>query len=328
MHNDFQATGDTEFPTFQPDFVNDILPLLEIGYRYRWTTSLVNFKHGSLLDPTLSDPSSSAAGARKGVFVYMRPPADAVDWGGPRAMPKLYGDDWYHGSQNAVYSFDNLGVGPGGGTGSSTFQVPQKIQRWARYATVTRTQYGLLKAWAAGNFIAPPGLGVAPTVITPHGLDRAALENCIGGPFYPGIEVSWQIRNPKLYIEPFRLNPNATSQYILPDGTVEGGPLLPGHFSRQMAVPWQADFDDCSALLNMGWWPSQRPDDVFLSATDPLSSRVPWDRLDDSKQTFANTEQGHLLMIKNWHNFGFVVEQWGGAFVETERAPSVTSVLP
>jgi hypothetical protein len=94
-----------------------------------------------------------------------------------------------------------------------------------------------------------------------------------------------------------------------------------------MAVPWQADFEDCSALLNMGWWPSQRPDDVFLNATDPLSARVPWARFDDTNKTLANAEPGHLLMIKHWHDFGFVVEEAGG-FVETERAPNITSTLP
>jgi hypothetical protein len=329
MHDDFQNTGDTEFPTFQPDYTGEIQPLLQIGYRYRWVTAGVNFKHASLIDPVLADPSSAAAKDRKGVFVYMNPPAGATDWGGPRTMPLMYGDDWYHGSQNAVFSFGNLNSPPGSGTGSSTFQVPQRLQQWARYCTLTRTQYGLLKNWAAGNFVPPSSGGAPPPAqITPHGLDRAALENCVGAAFFPGIEIPWQIRNPALFIEPFRLNPNATSQFILPDGSLEGGPLLPGHFSRQMAVPWQADFMDCSTFLNLAWWPSQRPDDVFLSPTDPLSARVPWARFDDSKKGYANSEAGHLLMRKHWHDFGFVIEQWGGAFVETERAAFVDSVLP
>ncbi len=55
---------------------------------------------------------------------------------------------------------------------------------------------------------------------------------------------------------------------------------------------------------------------------------MPWARFDDSQKLYANTETGHFLMRKHWHDFGFVVEQWGGAFVETERAPYVDSVLP
>src|SRR5439155_6981115 len=260
----------------------------------------VNFKHASLIDPVLADPLSDAANDRKGVFVYMNPPAGATDWGGPRTMPLMYGDDWFHGSANAVYSFWNLNSSPGSGTGSTTFQVPQRVADWARFCTITRTQYGLLKNWAAGNFVPPSSGGsTAAPQITPHGLDRAALENCVGAAFFPGIEVPWQIRNPALFIEPFRLNPNATSQYILPDGSLEGGPLLPGHFSRQMAVPWQADFMDCSKLLNLGWWPTQRPDDVFINPTDPLSARVPWARFDDTNQLYANSETGHLLMRKH-----------------------------
>ena len=37
-----------------------------------------------------------------------------------------------------------------------------------------------------------------------HVLDRAAAENAVGGPFYPGIDVSWLIRARELYAEPFR----------------------------------------------------------------------------------------------------------------------------
>ena len=32
-------------------------------------------------------------------------------------------------------------------------------------------------------------------------LDRAALENCSGGAFFPGIEASWQLRTPAVFIE-------------------------------------------------------------------------------------------------------------------------------
>jgi hypothetical protein len=324
MNNDFQWTGDNEFLTFQPDFTSEIQPLLQIGYRYRWVTSLVNAKHGSLIDPTLADPSAASAAARKGVFVFLRPPDGATDWGGVRTMPKLYGDNWYHGSQNGHFSFDNNG--PGTGVGSSTFPTPQSRPQFVRYATVTRTQYGQMKQWALGNFTPPVASPPASsTTITPHGLDRAQLENCVGAPFYPGIECGWQIRNPALFKEPFRLSSTATSQYLDQNGNPEGGPLLPGHFSRQGAVPWQADFNDCVDLLNLSWWPSQRPDDVFLNATDTLQNRVPWSRPDTKFADGATggTTSTHLDMVQYWFMFGFVLEQFGGAFVETERAPQI-----
>jgi hypothetical protein len=110
--------------------------------------------------------------------------------------------------------------------------------------SIPNVQYALLKARSEGRFredwtfgdvrfapVPPPG------AITPHGLDCATLENCVGGPFYPGIEVSWLIRQPDLYAGAFRLKDSGFSL----------GPLVfqPGFFSQQMALPWQADFYDC-----------------------------------------------------------------------------------
>lgn len=76
-------------------------------------------------------------------------------------MPRLLGDDY----------------GNNQGTGRAAF-------------TVTPTQYAILQRWKAGDFVGsslgpsslldPPE---APTV-TPHGLDRAALECASGGAFF------------------------------------------------------------------------------------------------------------------------------------------------
>lgn len=32
--------------------------------------------------------------------------------------------------------------------------------------------------------------------------------------------------------------------------------IMPGYFNAYMALPWQADFNECS----IHWWPAQRPD--------------------------------------------------------------------
>ena len=116
----------------------------------------------------------------------------------------------------------------------------------------------------------------------------------------------------------------AASQYLGQNGVPEGTPIIAGHFSRQMAVPWQADFNDCVRLLNLGWWPSQRPDDVFLNATDGLSQRVPWARPTTKYPDGLAGGSGstHSDMQANWWKFGFVVETFGG-FVETERAAQI-----
>jgi hypothetical protein len=75
-----------------------------------------------------------------------------------------------------------------------------------------------------------------------------------------------------------------------------------------MAVPWQADFYDCSQEGALAWWPAQRPDDVFVSGGE---SQVSWTR------ELVGNQMG---MVKKWHRLGFVVRK-GSRYVETERKP-------
>ncbi|MFO0754956.1 MAG: LodA/GoxA family CTQ-dependent oxidase [Byssovorax sp.] len=314
--------GGFEFGSFMPDYQTEIWPIVLNAVNYVYTTGLVNFKHGNMLTDPLGDPSPDAAKDRQVFFGFVRPPENAAtNVNGPATMPRLYGDNWYVGNENFHYTFGQNGNGNAGG-GAVQGQGPRAVPQWQRYATMTPTQFGLLRAWCAGNFIPPPGPFAPDSTITPHGLDRAALEGTIGGPFYPGIECSWQIRNPALFMEPFRLNPAAKSQYLRPDGTPELTPIGPGHFSRQMALPWQADFNDCSKLLNLGVWPSARADDVFLHVNDKLTDRVPWAR-PDNKFASGGTSANYEDMVANWYKFGFLVDAGGGFYIESERNPHI-----
>jgi len=218
-------------------------------------------------------------------------------------MPRLQGDNPYIG------------------------QEPTSVQK----ATLTHLQYGMLQQWARpeGGFDpggAPgPGTGaLSQLAFFVHGLDRAALEQGSGGAFYPGIEASWQIRNRRLFSEPFRLNLDATSRYLDSNGIPEGTPITAGHFSRQMAIPWHADFNDCRSEGSWGWWPSQRPTEVFPdTSTQNLSARVDWSRPDPGLRFAGNQAQtGHVDMIQYWSAFGFVVER-NGMFAEQERNPGI-----
>jgi hypothetical protein len=159
---------------------------------------------------------------------------------------------------------------------------------------LTRTQYGAMKKWKDGDFINDwSGAPVPSQVLTPGGLDRAALESCVGGAFYPGIEASWLLRDVYTFSEPFRLDPSS---------------LQAGDVTKQMALPWQADFNDCAQEGELAWWPAQRPDDVFPESGGP---QVPWTR---------GIVNSMADMVQKWHRLGFVVKK-GARYVEIERNP-------
>lgn len=168
---------------------------------------------------------------------------------------------------------------------------------------LTQIQYNLLKKWIENDFTVDPIEDLEPSnQITPEGLDKAALENCVGGAFYPGIEASWFIRDKYEFVEPFRLN------------TLN---IIPGDITKQMALPWQADFWACSKeddILTtnpndfIGWWPFSRPDDVFLEGATQMHKWTP-------ANEFSNEYED---MVKKWILLGFVIEK-DGRYVEVQR---------
>jgi hypothetical protein len=196
------------------------------------------------------------------------------------------------------------------------------------FLTVTPTQYAILERWAAGKFTrsssGPPATTGPGPAISPQGLDQAALERCVGGAFVPGIEVGWQIRAPSLFSAPFRIKHGAPSAHLAdrPGTVVEAG-----HFSRQMAVPWQADFLQCAVENHapvagappekFGWWPQQRPVDVLAAAG---GSPVRWTRPNAAWSGGSAPSRGE--MVVHWSKFGFVLRDPSG-FLEKERSPGL-----
>jgi hypothetical protein len=285
---DFQPGADFEFPNSVPDFTNDIQPVLLAGYNMWYVDALVTYKHNSLIDPTLANPDPQYTKNRNGVFIYMRPPLGVNQPNGNRTMPHMKGDDPYIGN------------------------LPDAIH----HLTLTHVQYGLLRNWANNQFTPPNGQPPPPPSITAYGLDRAALENVSGGAFFPGIEFSWQMRNPSIYAEPFRLDLAATSGYW----GEQGIPIGPGYFTRQMAVPWQADFNDCRNEGDYGWWPHQRPNDALPSLQ--ANDRVDWARPTVVFDSGKN-KSTHADMVANWYKFGVLIDDGNGVFYETERAQQI-----
>jgi hypothetical protein len=77
------------------------------------------------------------------------------------------------------------------------------------WLTLTRLQHGRLKKWSEGDFEredVDQGEGPPELKDQPARLTRCALEASCGGAFYPGIEITVIVRNPRLYAEAFRID--------------------------------------------------------------------------------------------------------------------------
>ena len=267
-----------EKPPKTPSFTNDIYPLLQRAISMRWVNQLKKMDDGNMPPPPPPNdrghadavwseiiPPPGSAAARKFIFGKLRDPSLPHNAASPNDgdMPMLWSDYYTDGKSQPL----------------------------------TRVQYNIMKKWKNGHFYSDWGKRSTSLGISPEGLDRSALESCVGAAFYPGIEASWMLRDVYPFIEPFRLDQTN---------------LEAGDITKQMALPWQADFTDCAqdkqGDLNLGWWPAQRPDDVYPEAGGP---QVPWTR--DLVNSMSD-------MVKKWHRLGFVVKK-GKKYVETERNP-------
>ncbi|MDQ1742708.1 MAG: hypothetical protein QOE23_1047 [Pseudonocardiales bacterium] len=156
-----------------------------------------------------------------------------------------------------------------------------------------KTQHFFLTRWNAGTECFRPGPG--PALGPGELLDKAALTNCLGGRFSPGIDLTFVVRDPEIYVQnwqnsgggPFRIvaatldytaavnsRPLLTAGYV-PDHVYADG-LEPGDLTKFMALPWHTDYNSCATHppspnptgnRRLFWsWPAQRPVAVFSAA--------------------------------------------------------------
>jgi hypothetical protein len=182
-------------------------------------------------------------------------------------------------------------------------KLPLKTNPQVRGPFVTATMYKRMERWAKGSFDADwPGAEPAPVPFDklpdaekPKALDRAALEACVGGPFFPGIEVSAMMLDETTYDKkrPFRINTKFSA----------------GELTSRMAIPWQADFRLCGDEDGADWWPGQRPIHVFRGNQPNSGDWTPklWSMAD---------------MVNQWSQLGFIVEDESSGktrYIENER---------
>jgi len=311
----------------RPSFARQIFPLFERTVQNQWVNAgfLRDFGWGApgdfLAPPTLAklaDPSAENRFLRWEVFKRFRNPAyTSMEY---NAIPGYYGDD---------------------------IAIPTTNPR--QWMAILPLQYDWLRQWADGDFDAdwpsagltfPDRLEALPLAEQPDSLDRASLDDCLGGPFHPGCEMTWPMRQASLYAAPFRLRRrvgperdwgNAMTSAI---ALAADGPLSasgPGDLSRWMAVPWQTDTSSCLSRYKQAvddylptFWPARVPNDVlppaaYLATLDSalsleerqtaFATRVKW--LRDLPNVPTSRIPRINAFIEQWSQAGVVTRQPG-----------------
>ena len=320
-------------------FLEDIYPVLRRLSEDQWFNQFALMQHGTgkVFDPMSEPlfkyfhekgPAPQYADARQHVFSRLRKPlpilqaehpelplpelimsSHATAWAGMQWMPQMWGDGGNGLDPVGPLSPDaGDDTNPGGRIPGGTYVT---------WATLTPRQYEAMRRWAEGDFEddwpkhASPGkpprkprIGVMPVAMQPTALDRAALEPCVGAPFYPGIEITY-------------ISEDAAFWTAL--GRLDWRRLEPGDVTRYMALPWQADFSEC----NHRWWPTARPDEIVSQEQDQqvvkfydqaldgplaaaLAARVEWARGIAAESPHMDND-----MVEHWSEFGFVVPREG-----------------
>lgn len=319
------------------DFYRDIYPILRTVTDYAWVNEPAFQGHapGSMGDflrsgsiNAYANPNATNNTYRVFVFKAIRPaeqltplvppppaaiPQGAIPDGGVqsgRLMPHLFGE----GGSNLENIFNNT-------------NFPNQ------WLSLTPHQLWKIQEWVNGNFIT----GNAPTVdfptttidqipleAQPAALNFSALEPTVGGGFHPGIELTYNMKEPGYFSGPFRF-----ADVIKDANNNSVGAITPGSVAGYMSIPWQGDFWSC----NISWWAAMRPDIVVTMDTTknpPKLDYESWFRgeavgIPENSDSIDSYEGGYEHMVRYWSYFGFVVPTGTtdeGMFVmgETERA--------
>lgn len=313
--------GDTEAPeafnsTYRPSFDDDVRPILHgVGY-LRWVANLSDrgaTVHADLASTTFDTRPANTFLRSLG---FIRPPV-------PDGPPTL--------SPNEP---DKV---------TQRIQMPMSLgDAGHAMLSLTPTQYFFLQQWIAGTIQkGSPKLGPGEE------LDRAALTNCLGGRFNPGIEMTFICRDTFMWAPrgsngPFRVNAKSldagyertekgdpkTQDPVLTGGYVpqRAGGLEPGDISKFMAIPWHTDYNSCAMHSTtpsiyqdnrVYWsWPAQRPVAVYPASKVSQDGQLPakpWYSVrDPNNQDTDPRNSGRFKdraeFLQNWSDIGTVIQ--------------------
>jgi hypothetical protein len=230
---------------------------------------------------------------------------------------------------------------------------------------VTETMYRHLVNWARGDFVndwhgapsAPRFDDLSPAEQIEH-LSRAPLYECLGGPFHPGIELTWIMRRASVWAGPYRLKVldddeparqdfgrALTAEICLgDDGPLRG--VAPGALTRWLGVPWHTDEASCqsdfeyapSTYLSMpSYWGARVPNQVLSTeawsrAVDAVglgvqrlkhaTYREDWTRDINGRNYYERIAS----MVQEWWMLGMVLPRDTPAHLRAVGLPSTVHV--
>jgi L-lysine 6-oxidase len=316
-------------PDYQANYESDIRPIIERPADYIWVANIPSMVAFSAPKFDPRDASAANLPSRRNYFSYFRQPGESE-----------------LGVQHEVLMSPNgIPMMPlNAGTN------PVSNHNIDKFMSLSLTQYMLLKQWADGKFTVG---GAVPNPPGIHSLDQASVGNCVGHPMSPGIEVSWNTRNPIIYETPYHIKHRYDEAYYQKNGlspshdecTGEG--CEPGDLTKRMSPPWQADFYQCTIeYINFTdpnsnldfatgiptpptyytyWWPPQAPMYVMSGAMTTEEQQAAG--VTGGYQVyFLRGAPNISLLVECWKYMGFVLNQNTGPdrreypyFVEKER---------
>ena len=256
-------------PPRATSFTRDIWPIFDRMTGHQWVNdgfvpilgagSPLDARSAEVIDK-LRDGSAAGAAYRQSVTALFRRPGESR----PGALPPTYGDALLDRRING-----------------------QLLDPTRQELFLTDLQYAHLGVWVAGTFEDDwQGVPTLPDFDALTGaeqveqLDRAGLHECLGGPFHPGIEITWPFRRASMWAAPYRLRSLPEGMAVRQDyGDVlsvqealsDDGPhgaSGAGSLTRWLGVPWQTDEASCNSGLLYS--PS-----LYLSTPSFWGARVP-----------------------------------------------------
>lgn len=354
-------------PDYKVNYTTRIKPIIDRMQSYRWVADIPYLNDFANPGFNLSDSSKQNYKNRLRYFSYFRVPVlpqDYPDYMAYEMSEKSEKNPGFENGPNQLFSSDGIPLMPlNSGDNSVTNTGPIY-----KFETLSVTQYFFLHQWALGHFDKPDKKD-EPKAYSDQ-LDEAGVGNCVGAPFSPGIETTWIARRAEIYKAPFQFKlahfegkHPATHMYdhyhdnglSTTRDEADGHGCEPGDLTKRMAIPWQADFHECTVqtpnITNptvnqfadgtgievppayyVYWWPPQSPMHVVTGSLDPgdqvldaIVSEIDGQTIIPAGQRvpFQRGIDSTADIIANWSRLGFIVNQSKNEhypyFVETER---------